>query len=280
MRIIAGEFRRRLIATPKDASVTRPIPDRVKESLFGLLRGHCEGAHVFDGFAGTGAIGLEAVSRGAARCLFVERDRGIAQLLRSNVETLECSDRCMVLQGDALGAAALASAPRPLTLAFLDPPYPLMLEPGSFARVMAQVRALVGLLTPEGFVVLRTPWPLQHEVVETGTEMILPDPAAPPPTPIREMSRKDKRSRVKKERSWRRHAASMDPKRAKEHLGKPEPAAEELDEIDAKLAAAEAELMQPVRRKVEVDLTLPGIVGPETHVYHSMAVHLYGRKPE
>jgi hypothetical protein len=58
MRIIAGEFRRRVLQSPKDANTTRPIPDRVKESLFSLLRGNCEGASVLDAFAGTGAIGL------------------------------------------------------------------------------------------------------------------------------------------------------------------------------------------------------------------------------
>lgn len=287
MRIIAGEFRRRVLVTPRDASVTRPIPDRVKESLFALLRGHCEGANVFDGFSGTGAIGLEAVSRGAARCLLVERDRTIFPILKQNVESLGCLDRCTVLQGDALGAAALASAPRPLNLAFLDPPYPMVLEPTGFRRVMAQVSALVNILAPDGFVVLRTPWPLQHEEVAVATEMI------EPALTERERSRKDKRSQVKKERSWRRHAESMDPKRAKEHLSgeksrrSPDPKtpeglaahADALDEIDAKLAAAEAELMLPVRKRIDVDLKLPNALGPETHIYTTMAIHLYGKKP-
>lgn len=296
MRIIAGEFRRRVLVTPRDKSITRPIPDRVKESLFSLLRGHCEGANVFDGFSGTGAIGLEAVSRGAARCLLVERDRAIFPILKENVESLGCEDRCTVLQGDALGAAALASAPRPLTLAFLDPPYPMVLDPTGFKRVMAQVAALVNILAPGGYVVLRTPWPLQHEEVAVAAEAV--DPSSTP----RDRSRKDKRSQVKKERSWRRHADSMDPKRAKEHLSgeqsrrssqppsstreegdsKPDPLlvhADALDEIDAKLAAAEAQLLLPVRKRIEVDLTLPNAIGPETHTYTTMAVHLYTRKP-
>src|SRR5215475_7819068 len=103
MRIIAGEFRSRRLLTPKDDAVTRPIPDRVKESLFGLLRGHCEGAQVFDGFAGTGALGLEAISRGAGRCVFVEKDKGAAELLRRNIEALGAGDRCELILGDALG---------------------------------------------------------------------------------------------------------------------------------------------------------------------------------
>src|ERR1044071_7748596 len=103
MRIIAGEFRSRRLITPRDDSTTRPIPDRVKVSLFGLLRGHCEGATVFDGFAGTGAIGLEAVSRGAASCVFVEKDRAAAAMLRQNIDSLGASDRCELFIGDALG---------------------------------------------------------------------------------------------------------------------------------------------------------------------------------
>ncbi len=304
MRIIAGEFRRRLLHTPRDASVTRPIPDRVKESLFGLLRGHCEGANVFDGFSGTGAIGLEAVSRGAARCLLVERDRHIVQVLRSNVELLGCGDRCTVLQGDALGAAALAAAPRPLTIAFLDPPYPLVQEPAGFRRVLAQVSSLVDLLAPGGFVVLRTPWPLRHAPEAAA--------AATAGEPDREVSRKDKRGQVKRERSWRRHADSMDPKRAAEHLEgrRPskrdaEPAGdvaddaadppvdersaaspltpsqrEALEQLDRKLAKVESEIEQAAPAKgVDADLTLPNALGPETHVYHGMAIHLYTKRP-
>src|ERR1044071_3842661 len=121
MRIIAGEFRSRRVLTPPDDSTTRPIPDRVKVSLFGLLRGHCEGANVFDGFAGTGAIGLEAISRGAARCVFVEKDRDAAAMLRQNIDSLGAAERSELIIGDALGPGALARVPRPLTLAFLDP---------------------------------------------------------------------------------------------------------------------------------------------------------------
>src|ERR1051326_7140833 len=103
MRIIAGEFRSRRLHTPPDDSITRPIPDRVKESLFGLMRGHCEGANVFDGFAGTGAIGLEAISRGAARCVFVEKDRDAAAMLRQNIDSLGAAERSELIIGDALG---------------------------------------------------------------------------------------------------------------------------------------------------------------------------------
>src|SRR5215831_13386896 len=169
MRIIAGEFRSRRLLTPKDDAVTRPIPDRVKESLFGLLRGHCEGANVFDGFAGTGAIGLEAVSRGAARCVLVEKDKAAAEMLRQNIENLGATDRCELVVGDALGAGALARAPRPLTLAFLDPPYALVRDSVGWARVRAQLEKLVAILSQDGFAVLRTPWPFTLEMRAGGS---------------------------------------------------------------------------------------------------------------
>src|ERR1700733_3582842 len=111
MRIISGRFRSRRLLSPKDAATTRPIPDRVKESLFSMLRGNCEGATVIDCFAGTGAIGLEALSLGAAKVVFVERDRKAAELLERNIDLLEVQDETEVVQADALGPAALARCP-------------------------------------------------------------------------------------------------------------------------------------------------------------------------
>ncbi len=324
MRIIAGEFRRRLLISPKDASVTRPMPDRVKESLFAMLRGHCEDATVLDCFAGSGALGLEALSRGAKKCVFVERDRNISQILRDNVAALGCEERSLVIQGDALGSAALASAPRPLTLAFLDPPYPVVEDLAGFKRVMAQVQALVELLSDDGFVVLRTPWPLQHPVapltpplgVGMDPNAAIRDHAGNPVPPQRaalsreelRLLKKNERGSVKKGRAWRRYADAMDPARAEEHLTGKRPAKKEppidmgdvhdaaaddepfpqeheqqeatLDSLDAQLDAAEQALnIVPIKR-VEADLRLPNAIGPETHDYQTMAIHLYARKRE
>lgn len=256
MRIIAGEFRRRLLETPRDAETTRPIPDRVKESLFSLLRGHCEGASVFDAFAGTGAIGLEAVSRGANRCVMVERDRHVAEMLRRNVETLGCLDRCEVVSGDALGAGALARCPRPCTLVFMDPPYPLIRDGLGFRRVMDQLSKLVECLTPDGFAVLRTPWPL---LLEAGGE----EEASPEPARRKGKPRKERRGR------WDEPER---PRRA--------PRAERFDEetierIETE-GAEEGEGDKPVFEKPS--LLIANAVGPETHEYGTMAVHLYARK--
>jgi len=264
MRIISGEFRSRRLETPADDSVTRPIPDRVKESLFGHLRGHCEGASVFDGFAGTGALGLEVISRGGANCVFIERDRNIAEILRRNIETLGAEDRCQVVVGDALGAGALARAPRPLTLAFLDPPYPLVEEPIGFRRVMAQMAALVALLSDDGFAMLRTPHPLRHQVAPAPLVEQPLDPKADP----QPATSKSKRSRVKAGRHQRRRSA-LDP------LDLPDEQSME-DEPDAQ----PAELVAPTPKPIytPADLTLPNALGPETHTYHNMAIHLYQRR--
>jgi 16S rRNA (guanine(966)-N(2))-methyltransferase RsmD len=274
MRIIAGEFRSRRLFTPKDDSVTRPMPDRVKVSLFGLLRGNCEGASVFDGFAGTGAIGLEAVSRGAARCVFAEKDKHIVKILERNIEALGAGDRCEVVHGDALGPGALSRCPRPVDLVFLDPPYPLVRDAAGWGRVRTQFMRLIDLLSDGGFAVLRTPWPFTHE---SGSQAeVEPEPMA---------KGRDKRQARAAHRGG--HPAAKGGRRS----GRP-PADEEVIEVsiddgdgrsleeilEEKLAEIEIAAAPKPRPGVPVDLALPNAVGPETHVYHSMAVHLYMRK--
>ena len=161
MRIIAGEFRRRLLNTPRDASVTRPIPDRVKESLFGLLRGHCEGANVFDGFSGTGAIGLEAVSRGAAGGVFVEQNAKAAGCVRQNLNAVcksvgrDARD-LEIVQADArsVPTGSVFAAGRVPDLVFIDPPYEIIPEvaPGLFDRL-----AVLLAPKPDAVVVFEAP---------------------------------------------------------------------------------------------------------------------------
>ncbi|MFO0832873.1 MAG: RsmD family RNA methyltransferase [Phycisphaerales bacterium] len=284
MRIIAGEFRRRLLATPADDSVTRPIPDRVKESVFGLLRGHCEGATVFDGFSGTGAIGLEAISRGAAHCVCVERDKHIGEILRKNVQTLGVEDRCEVVVGDALGPGALARAPRPLKLAFLDPPYPLVEEPIGFRRVMVQLGALVDLLSPDGYAVLRTPWPLRHSEASDG--------AVGEPTPHDGRGRPHKK-KGKDRRTWKRDLERAESPRHTSRTPRVDAMSdEEVEWLDVddqgRLVDGAGEVVPddafipdaPASKPqwTVPSLVLPNAKGPETHEYRGMAVHLYMRR--
>jgi 16S rRNA (guanine(966)-N(2))-methyltransferase RsmD len=166
LRIIAGEFRTRRIETPPDATKTRPIPDRVRTALFNMLSGHFEGELFVDAFAGTGSFGLEALSRGAEHCVFIERDREIAQIIRRNIELLGVEDRSTLLQGDALGSAAIAACPRQPHVVFFDPPYPLVTDPRTRQGVFEQFQRFINELDPTGFAILRTPHPFLEPRVE------------------------------------------------------------------------------------------------------------------
>jgi len=128
MRIIAGQHKGRAIAAPKGQS-TRPTADRARESVFNVLAHapwapEIEGARVIDLFAGSGALGLEAVSRGAAFCLFVETDEAARGAIRENVDAMGLFGRTRVHRPDAtqLGTRPGADGPA-FDLAFLDPPY-------------------------------------------------------------------------------------------------------------------------------------------------------------
>src|SRR3954466_165319 len=99
MRIIAGEFRSRRILPPA-SDATRPITDRVKQSLFDILTPHIEGARVYDCFAGTGSMGLECLSRGAAHVTFFEADRSAVARLKRNIAAVSAADRSTVMAGD------------------------------------------------------------------------------------------------------------------------------------------------------------------------------------
>jgi 16S rRNA (guanine966-N2)-methyltransferase len=104
LRVIAGRFGGRRLQAPKGRFTTRPTADRVREALFSIL-GEIDGGLVLDLFAGTGALGIEALSRGAERVVFVERDRSAIQALRANIATLGLSGReAEVRMGDALSA--------------------------------------------------------------------------------------------------------------------------------------------------------------------------------
>ncbi len=123
MRIVAGSARGRRLRVPPGRAV-RPTADRVKESIFSMLESrHCwEGVAVLDLFAGSGALGIEALSRGAARAVFVESDRTAATAIRSNLRAARCEGEVVVAPA-ARAIKALAVAGRRFGGVFLDPPY-------------------------------------------------------------------------------------------------------------------------------------------------------------
>ncbi len=122
LRIIAGAWRARKLVTPA-GDTTRPTADRTRETLFSMLVsriGSFEGLAVADLFAGSGALGLEALSRGAASCIFVEQDAAAIRALRTNIANLQASAACDVRASSVL---SLGPAKAPLDLVLLDPPY-------------------------------------------------------------------------------------------------------------------------------------------------------------
>jgi 16S rRNA (guanine966-N2)-methyltransferase len=121
MRIIAGEFKGRRLETPRWDGL-RPTSDKLRETLFNILAPRVTGARVADGFAGTGAIGLEALSRGAVHVLFIERDRRAAALIGRNAAACRTEGRYTIEHGDV--AAVLRRQPdAAFDLILLDPPY-------------------------------------------------------------------------------------------------------------------------------------------------------------
>lgn len=125
MRIVGGELRGRAIAAPRGNSI-RPTTDRTREAVFNMIEHrfaeHLHGARVLDLFAGTGALGLEALSRGAAHCLFVDESAEARGLIRTNVETFALTGRSKIFRRDATGLGEIGTM-QPFQLLFADPPY-------------------------------------------------------------------------------------------------------------------------------------------------------------
>ncbi|WBO21196.1 16S rRNA (guanine(966)-N(2))-methyltransferase RsmD [Sphingomonas abietis] len=161
MRIIAGQWRGRPLKAPK-GDETRPSADRTREALFSMLAsrlGSFEDLAVIDLFAGTGALGLEALSRGAASCTFVEQDKAALDALRANIASLGARAD---VRAQAVGT--LGPSPRPYDLMMMDPPYDMRagvptlerlarlgwLAPGALASVEGERAEIV---TPQGFAI-------------------------------------------------------------------------------------------------------------------------------
>jgi 16S rRNA (guanine(966)-N(2))-methyltransferase RsmD len=151
MRVIAGEFRsRRLKSIPGDA--TRPTPDRLRGTLFNILAPRIAGATFLDAYAGTGAVGIEALSRGARHAWFLEKNRAALEAIRENLASLQLERRASVVAGPVIPALAGYTA----DIVFLDPPYPLEREYAAALELLA-----------------RHPPPLT--IVQHGSRFLLPE---------------------------------------------------------------------------------------------------------
>lgn len=142
MKVITGALRGRTIAT-LEGETTRPTTQQAKEALFSAIQFDIEGRRVLDAFAGSGQLGIEALSRGAVSCVFVDSAREAAELVRRNLQALGVSDRATVLCQDAL--AYLAAARERFDVVFLDPPYASGLLPQT-------LEAAAGVTAPGGLV--------------------------------------------------------------------------------------------------------------------------------
>lgn len=150
MRIIAGEWRGRPLKAPQGGT-TRPTADRTREALFSMLvsrLGGFEGLVVADLFAGSGALGLEALSRGAEQAIFVEQDAPAIRALRENIANLRAQQRCDVRAGSVFSLGPIKDAPDVL---LLDPPY----ETGAGAVALDKLRRL-GWIAPHAWISVET----------------------------------------------------------------------------------------------------------------------------
>jgi 16S rRNA (guanine966-N2)-methyltransferase len=169
MRITGGQFRGRALAEPADNRV-RPTSDKVRQAIFNILAHNdygvaLEGAKVIDLFAGTGALGLEALSRGAAYCLFVDDSAESRALIRKNVEALNLTGVTKIWRRDGTDLGPLgAGAGGPFDVAFLDAPY----RKGLTARALASL-ADGGWLAPNAIVIAETG---EDETVESDLRLL------------------------------------------------------------------------------------------------------------
>ena len=147
MRIITGTARGRKLVAPEGRDV-RPTPERVKEGIFSALQFDIEGRRVLDLFAGSGQLGLEALSRGAESCTFVDASDASLNLVRKNLESTDLSEKAKVVRSDY---AAFAAASRDtFDIVFLDPPY-------SAGLLMPAVKAVLPLMSDYGVIVCEHP---------------------------------------------------------------------------------------------------------------------------
>ncbi len=148
MRVIAGTFRSRVLQAPR-GSATRPTSDRLRETLFNVLAARVPGSHFADLYAGSGAVGIEAISRGAAQVTFAETARPGLDAIRANLRTLGITGGFRIESGGT--APLLRNTPAtPFDLVFLDPPYDALDE---YSRTLGTLGKGNGLLQPDALII-------------------------------------------------------------------------------------------------------------------------------
>lgn len=175
MRIISGKFARRKLKT-NPGLVTRPITDRVKERLFENTSQRITGKRIADIFAGTGTIGLEALSRGAAAVTFIEKDRVAVDLMKDNISTIGCEDETLVWPADVLRCSFKPKGDRvsifcPWDVIFFDPPYKMVegIVPGKPLYASVERLAKPDVSASDATLVIRTPKHAKFELPNQWT---------------------------------------------------------------------------------------------------------------
>ncbi|HOX07975.1 MAG TPA: 16S rRNA (guanine(966)-N(2))-methyltransferase RsmD [Planctomycetota bacterium] len=154
LRIIAGQARGRQLQVPTGGGA-RPMDSRARGALFNILQTEIPEALVLDVYAGSGSLGLEALSRGARGCVFVDRDRASARALEANLEATGLSGGEVLALPAAAALKTLAARGRRFHVAFFDPPFRDERDDAARSRVLSELTALEGLLEPGGCIVWR-----------------------------------------------------------------------------------------------------------------------------
>lgn len=150
MQVVAGSARRILLRTPA-GDHTRPTSNRIRETLFNILQPEIQGARFLDLFAGSGAIGIEALSRGAREAVFVENNRQALACIRDNLERTHLADKALVLQTDVSAAMSRLRGREPFDIIFMDPPYD-----ADYELPVLKLLAASPLVTEETLIIVET----------------------------------------------------------------------------------------------------------------------------
>ncbi len=165
VRLTGGTLRGRLVKVPRGLA-TRPTAARVREAIFNILRDRITGARACDLFAGSGLLGLEALSRGAASCVFVERRAAAAKIIRENLQQLGLEGKGRVIVGNAVAVLSRLTEQGPFDIVFADPPY----EKG-YVKTVVSLFARYELLAPTGVLVIEH-GPGEVPEVEEGIALV------------------------------------------------------------------------------------------------------------
>jgi 16S rRNA (guanine(966)-N(2))-methyltransferase RsmD len=169
MRVIGGEFRsRRLKSLP--GSATRPTPDRLRETLFDVLATRVRDCVFLDIYAGTGAVGIEALSRGARRCFFIEKNRAASELIRENITALGLQNRAEIFTSKLAPVLERVRA----DIAFLDPPYELTKEYETAMAALDRVQAPLVIVQHSSYFELQPDYGALHRyrAIKQGTNVL------------------------------------------------------------------------------------------------------------